>query len=134
MPSLQPRFAFKRKGESSIDGVTVWEVEFKEKSRPTLIRTSRGADVPSQGSIWVVPSDGTVVRTHLLVEGSTDSGSTVDVTYSRDERLGLWLPQVMKERHVANTLAGRRVTTVLVATATYTDFKRFETSARVKIK
>ncbi|HMC76679.1 MAG TPA: VWA domain-containing protein, partial [Vicinamibacterales bacterium] len=39
MPSLLPRFAFTRKGESVIDGATVWEVEFKEQARPTLIRT-----------------------------------------------------------------------------------------------
>ena len=143
-PSLQSRFAFTRKGESSVNGVNVWEVEFKEKSRPTLIRTTGGGDVPSQGTIWVVPSDGTVVRTRLTISGSGRSGSSIDVTYARDERLGLWLPETMKERHEADIVeAGRSAygatialarTTVVVGTAIYSDFKRFETSATVKIK
>jgi len=143
--SLQPRFAFTRKGESSINGVSVWEVGFKENRRPTLIRTSTGRDVPSRGTLWVVPADGTVVRTQLVIDGSSgNSGSNIDVTYAHDERLGLWLPAVMKERHEwevvaagssaygATPVSGR--TAVVVATATYSDFKRFETSATIKIK
>ena len=144
-PSLLPRFVFTRKGESSVNGVNVWEVEFKEKARPTLIRTSTGRDVPSEGTIWVVPSDGTVVRTRLAINGFVGaSGSNIDVTYARDERLGLWLPQTMKERHESEAIesgksaygatAASRRTTVVVATATYADFKRFETSATFKIK
>ena len=144
-PSLLPRFAFTRKGEGTVDGVNVWEVDFKEKSRPTLIRTTGGGDVPSQGTIWVVPADGTVVRTRLVITGfSGRNGSTIDVTYARDEHLGLWLPGTMKERHETDiveagrsafgaTDASQRVT-VVVGTATYSDFKRFETSATIKIK
>jgi hypothetical protein len=143
MPSLLPRFAFTRKGESSVNGVNVWEVEFKEKSRPTLIRTRDGRDVPSEGTIWVVPSDGTVVRTQLAISGFYGrSGSKIEVTYARDDRLGLWLPETMKERHEADIVeAGRSAygaaiasarTTVVVGTATYSDFKRFETSATIK--
>ena len=144
-PSLLPRFGFTRKGESTVDGVTVWEVEFKEKVRPTLIRTVRGGDVPSQGTIWVVPADGTVVRTRLVITGfSGQSGSDVDVTYARDERLGLWLPATMKERHETDVVEAGRTAfgstaspgrmTVVIGTATYSDFKRFETSATFKIK
>jgi VWFA-related protein len=142
-PSLQPRFAFTRKGESTVDGINVWEVEFKEKSRPTLIRTTGGGDVPSQGTIWVVPSDGTVVRTRLAITGfSGRNGSSIDVMYAHDERLGLWLPATMKERHETDVVeAGRSAfgsipssarMTVVVGTATYDDFKRFETSATIK--
>ena len=144
-PSLLPRFAFTRKGESSVGGVNVWEVEFKEKSRPTLIRTSGGGDVPSQGTIWVVPSDGTVVRTRLAITGfSGRNGSTIDVTYAREERLGLWLPETMKERHETDIVEAGRTAygatdptarmTVVVGSATYSDFKRFETSATIRIK
>jgi VWFA-related protein len=144
-PSLLPRFGFTRKSESAVGGVEVWEIEFKEKSRPTLIRTSTGGDVPSQGTIWVVPSDGTVVRTRLVITGfSGRNGSNIDVTYARDERLGLWLPASMKERHETDVVQAGRTAygatdpssrmTVVVGTATYGDFKRFETSATFKIK
>jgi hypothetical protein len=142
-PALLPRFAFTRKGESTVGGVTVWEVEFKEKSRPTLIRTANGGDVPSQGTVWIVPADGTVVRTRLVINGfSGRNSSSIDVTYARDERLGLWLPATMKERHETDIVEGGRSAfgaapasarlTVVVGTATYSDFKRFETTAIVK--
>jgi hypothetical protein len=144
-PALQRRFAFTRRAASSINGIAVWEVDFKEKTRPTLIRTSTGRDVPSEGTVWVVPADGTVVRTRLVVNGVFGrSGSNIDVTYARDERLGLWLPQTMKERHESESIdAGRAAygatastqrTSTIVATATYSDFKRFETSATFKVK
>jgi len=143
--ALQPRFAFERKGESSIDGVTVLELEFKEKTRPTLIRTSTGRDVPCAGTVWVNPADGTVVRTVLSVAGVTgNSGSKVDVTYARDARLDLWLPATMQERHETDiaevgrsafgATTGALRSSVLLATATYSDFKRFETSATFKVK
>jgi VWFA-related protein len=143
MPSLLRRFAFTRKGESLAGGVTVWEVDFKEQSRPTLIRTAGGGDVPSQGTIWVVPADGTVVRTRLVINGfSGRNASSIDVTYARDERLGLWLPQSMKERHETDIVEGGRSAfgaaptaarlTVVLGTATYSDFKRFEVAGKVK--
>lgn len=143
-PPLLPRFAFTRKGESTVNGVTVWEVEFKEKTRPTLIRTVKGGDVPSSGTIWVVPSDGTVVRTRLVISGAGRTGSNIDVTYVHDDRLGLWLPGTMKERNESDIVeAGRSAfgataasarTSVVLGTATYSDFKRFETTATFKIK
>jgi hypothetical protein len=140
MPVTQSRFEFTRKGETTLDGVNVLEIGFQEKTHPTLIRTSAGRDVTSEGSIWVVPSDGTVVRTKLAISGFSGLGSssTIDVTYTRDSRLGLWVPATMKERHDGNAQASGRgmwtLTTqpVVVATATYQDFKRFEITTGIK--
>ena len=145
VPSLQPHFAFTRKADITIDGTPVWEIDFEEKIRPTLIRTTMGKDVPSKGTIWVAPADGTVVRTRLAISGFAGlSSSTIDVLYARDDRLAMWLPRTMKERHeVDEVTSGRsvfgatpasRTTKVVVATATYADFKRFETSATFRIK
>src|SRR3954470_6748953 len=145
VPSLQPHFAFTRKAEATVDGTPVWEIDFEEKIRPTLNRTTIGKDVPSKGTLWVVPGDGTVVRTRLSISGFAGlSSSLIDVAYAHDERLAMWLPRTMKERHeVDAVVSGRsafgvtpasRTTNVVVATATYADFKRFETSGTFKIK
>ena len=144
LPSTQSRFDFIRKHDATVAGIKVWEIGFKEKARPTLIRTVDGLDVPSEGSIWVAPSDGTVVRTRLEVAGFAGraSTSTVEVTYARDPRLDLWLPSTMKERQdgeVAVAVESRRAMSamrqaIVTGFATYGDFKRFETSATVKIK
>jgi hypothetical protein len=86
--------------------------------------------------LWVIPSDGTVVRTHLVVSGFTGAASSaeVDVQYRRDPRLDMWVPAEMSEFYEATV---RNLTTRDIeqaratATATYSQFRRFETSARI---
>jgi VWFA-related protein len=143
LPGSQPRFVFTRKGDAKAAGGDAWEIDFEEKSRPTIIQTSEGHDVPSRGTLWIVPADGTVVRTKLVLSGFAGPGSrsTLDVTYARDPRLGLWLPVTMSEEYAGaiRIVSIGRVTRTSVndqplvtASATYSDFKRFETGATIK--
>jgi hypothetical protein len=185
------RFAFTRKGTKKIDGIDTVEIAFKEVSRPTLITTRAGKDVPAEGSVWVLASDGTIVRTRLQLRGFTDlmangdsrtptsssapptgltgssagggrQGSTsgdprsnvqlgmgnafpefsnpdvqstadIEVTYKRDEKLGMWLPAQMTEEYQGQIpWTGRQPITALARSkATYSDFKQFGTSATV---
>ena len=73
------RFAFTKKGTRKIDGVETMEIAFKETAHPTLITTRAGKDVPAEGTIWVLPADGTVVRTRLQLKGFSDLMATGDV-------------------------------------------------------
>lgn len=57
------RFTFTHKGTPKVDGIPTWEITFKETQRPALIRTRGGADVPIEGTLWVKPDDGVVVKT-----------------------------------------------------------------------
>ena len=138
-PRNLSRFRFSRKAQETIDGQTVWELEFHEKGRPTFIRRANGQDLPAEGSLWVIPTDGTVIRTRLSVLGFTgsESSATIDVRYQRDRRLGLWLPARMEERYEGRVRSRRSVKLQMglaTATATYSDFKRFETSATISVK
>lgn len=72
-PANISRFAFTRKGIRKIDGVSTWEIAFRETRRPTLVGTRAGKDVPAEGSIWIIPDDGTIVRTRLRLEGFADT-------------------------------------------------------------
>ena len=72
-PANLPRFTFTRKGTKKIEGVETVELEFKETQRPTIVRRRNGADVPMEGAVWVVPSDGTVVRTRLRLKNFADA-------------------------------------------------------------
>jgi hypothetical protein len=118
------------------------EIDFRETGSPTVIRTSDGRDVASNGTIWVLPADGTVLRTKFSVSGfgGPRTSSAIDVTFARDPRLKLWLPAKMTERHEAPAVMARlsnwvTVTpAVVTATATYGDFKRFETSTSISDK
>jgi VWFA-related protein len=123
-----PRFTFRRTGRGRIEGVDTVVIDFSEQRTPTLTMTASGRDVPGSGTLWVNPVDGAVVRTRLEFRGFDDAGSraVIDVAYRRDPKLGMWVPSRMTERYVGGT--GDRTTTV----ATYQDFKRFQTSVKIK--
>lgn len=71
-PQNHARFAFERKGARKIDDVATWEVTFNETQRPTMVMTRAGVDVPIEGSLWVNPLDGTVIRTRLKLRNFAD--------------------------------------------------------------
>jgi VWFA-related protein len=121
------RFTFRENGRERIDDVDAVVIDFVESRIPTLISNSAGRDVHSSGTLWVSPVTGAVVRTRLDFKGFDDSGSrgVIDVVYRRDPALGMWVPSRMTERYSA----GRSSAT---AVATYEDFKRFQTSVRIK--
>ena len=80
-----------------------WQIEFRETDRPTFIRTPEGRSIYSEGTIWVAPADGVIVRTRLKVEipprndrGRSGAG-LVDVTFHLVDGLDMWLPQTMTE-------------------------------------
>lgn len=69
------------------------------------------------------------MRTRLALEGFRDASSQalIDVSFQKEPALGMWVPSRMLERYSGR--GAGNATTV----ATYTDFKRFQTSARVTI-
>ena len=71
-PQNLPRFAFEYEGTKKIDGTNTIEISFKEVKSPTFVRTRDGRDVPMEGKLWVVPDDGTVVRTSMRLRGFSD--------------------------------------------------------------
>jgi VWFA-related protein len=128
-PASIGRFTYAAAGSEKVDGVAATKIEFHETARPSMIGTRTGADVFSKGFLWIDPSDGSVLRTQLNIEGYSGAGSraVVEVFYHRDEQMEMLLPSRMTERYDMGTLH-------IIAEATYSDFKRFQTSATVKVK
>jgi VWFA-related protein len=122
-----PRFTFRRTGRDRIDGVDTVVIDFHEERAPTLIMNASGADVPSSGTLWVNPTDGTVLRTRLELKEYDSAGSraVIDVVYRKDPGAEMWDPSRMTERYTT----GPETTTT---EATYHDFKRFQTSVKIK--
>jgi hypothetical protein len=118
----RPRFAVDRRGEETLNGVVVWVVAFRERERPTLLRTPDGRDRRARGEVRVDPRTGEVHRTDLTWDGSP-SGFIV-VHYRRDERLGALVPDTMLEEY-------RGSRGLVTGKATYTNYRRFQTGARV---
>jgi hypothetical protein len=109
-----------------IGGVRAWRIDYAEKDVPTLIQRN-GADVFASGSLWLEPAGGRllkgivkarfrVVRTFIRIE--------VTVAYRPSATLGLWVPAEVQEHYEWPFDDVRAV-------ATYSNFRRFETSARV---
>jgi hypothetical protein len=122
--------------------------------------------MPVTGTLWIVPTDGRILKTHLEIvveskremsnpkmESSTQpagtpgtdrdwtdrrmrSAASISVSYGMDSRLGLMVPTEMRESY-EGPLGAAKTTNVddhrVVCRATYSDFRRFETSGRVII-
>jgi hypothetical protein len=124
---IQRRFVFERveAGATALGTVALpaaWVVAYREVRPNTLIRTKSGADLFARGRFWVEPDSGMVLATELVVESETVH-ATIDVAFRRDSELGAVVPVEMRERY-----EGTREGTVVLGTATYGRFRRFQVS------
>lgn len=143
------RFKFKKAGEEDVGGIVLWRIRFEEKDRPTVVRSPNGRSLPMKGVLWLRPGDGAVFRTEMEIEGTIDRPAdegrqrlqrvpiyaSVSVEYERDARLETVLPVRMREVYRGAAAGGAESpgASGIEAVATYSDFKRFETSTRLVI-
>lgn len=121
-PRNRDRLAFEKRGEEVIDGVRTWVLSFRERDRPTMLRTPDGRDRRARGAVWVDPHSGEVLRTDLSWDGAP--AGFVVVHYRRDPRVAALVPDTMLEEY-------RGARGIVTGRATYTNYRRFETAARV---
>lgn len=91
----QGRSTFRLGKRSSIRGVGVVELSFRETAIPRVIVTSDSA--PAVGRVWIEPGSGVVVRTELSIE-SVGVVATFTVNYATQPALSLWLPVEAQRR------------------------------------
>lgn len=132
-PGNLGRFKFSERDPAPDGSIAIG---FRETKKPTIIRTSEGGSVPSEGEIWVDPATGTIRRTRLRfgdlspLLGARSIGTIeVDVTYALDDRLGMWLPETMREAY--DVVSGGNMERE-TGRADYSNYRRFQTSARIK--
>ena len=125
-----PRFRVRARDTSGDQ----WRLDWEEIQTPTFIRDPEGASIPTKGSLWVNPGDGTLVRTLIEAAMRGEKGlmgsGRVEVTYERHAALRKWLPSQMLEEWNTNMPGGpwARVR----GTADYGNYREFTTSARIK--
>jgi hypothetical protein len=140
--TYQSRFMFTIKeedrGRPSADA-PIRRIDFTELQRPTLIG-EQGQDRPAVGSLSVRVTDGAVVRSTLNVAGGrTAPEVSITVDYRSDPKLEMWVPSRMEERYqsvvlgenAASTMRGVTRFNSIRAIATYSNFRRFETSGHL---
>ena len=134
------RFKFKADKPRQAGDRRLVPLSFKERERPTLIRSTAGKPIYTSGELMVEPESGRIWQSTL--NASVDAIQVQLTTeYSFDERLGLLLPTVFRERYEQGTVtssrgSGRPTITpnheVVVAEGRYSNFRRFEVLSRIR--
>jgi hypothetical protein len=88
----QPHFEFSKVEETEVQGLTVWQVKFRETATPSLWSQ------PISGSFWLDPSTGRVVRSAIAVRGKAPLSDEMTVDYRLDPATALYLPHSLKRR------------------------------------
>jgi VWFA-related protein len=125
-PDRQSRFSYKRNKVSASDTIEgapaegdIWEIEYRETGRPTLVRAAGDRDLPSRGRVWVDGKNGRVLKTELISEDA-QIRAEVTVLYRIDAALPAPVPAQMRERYQL-----RQSNLRIEGTATYSRFRQF---------
>lgn len=120
------RFAFRRAEGDRLGDRAAVVYQFDERKRPTLIR-DESRNVPARGRLWIDAATGRILQT-LLELNDRYGRITAEMTVRYGEYAGfdVLVPLEMRETYKSE-LSGEQVMTV----ATYSNFRKFETAARI---
>lgn len=127
-PTVRERFAFTRAGEETLDGRLAWRVEFHEVQRPSLIRTTRGRDLPASGRLWIENATGVVLKTTMTAADPLVR-ALVTTTYRRDAALDLWVPARMDDYYKADGEVDE-----VTGVATYANYRTFTVATDLTLR
>jgi hypothetical protein len=123
------RFSFERAGTSRIEGIQTWAIRFQEQSGRSLVVGGKGETLYSNGTLWIEPETGRILRTEFNVENrytpTTLKGSTT-VTYGEGKRVQMLVPILMVERYETELHT-------VQARADYSNFRPFEVDVKFEI-
>jgi hypothetical protein len=122
---LSRRFRFEDGGHGRAGDRPAQIVRFQEMARPTIILSSE-VDAPASGRYWIDADTGRVLKTELVI-GDRNGDIRISTWYRPDERLGIWVPARMTERYDYIN----RLYDSIQCEASYANFRRFETGARI---
>jgi hypothetical protein len=91
--------------------------------------------VPLTGRFLAEPATGAILESTISAEPGM-SFASIRVRYSRNTKLGLWVPAEMKERYwivVRGVVMGQAEQTLLEGTARYSNFRRFQVTTEEKV-
>jgi hypothetical protein len=105
-------------------------LRFEEKERPTLIRDAvNGQSIYAKGSLTIDAATGRVERTDFVLNSSHTTSQLI-TDYELEEKLGLWVPVLFRERYDDERERDRAE--IIQCEARYTNFRRFEVTGRIK--
>lgn len=128
-PRHRDRLEFELHGIDRVHGRRLRRLAFEEVARPTMIRNPDGSDILSYGSVWLEEPLGRVFEAEVrFVHGIHPIGTVPEavlrVSFAEQTALGLLVPIRMRETFPIGTGTG-------TGDARYSNFRRFETAARI---
>jgi hypothetical protein len=121
-PQVRARFRVRRTEADRLDDRPGWLIEFRERERPTLVRTPDGRDQATRVVALVDPQTGEVLQTVLTWERVRGS---ITVSYGQVPGIPVPVPIRMTEHYDTHS------DEIVAGEATYANFRQFETSARI---
>jgi hypothetical protein len=128
------RFSFDRRRVARDGEAVLVTVAFRERESPTLIFDKRRGRVLSRGELVIDAASGRVHRAVLTAE-IQNLRIALTTEYAPEDRLEMWVPAIFREEYEygnARSSARGMEAEHVVCEATYSNFRRFETSARIK--
>jgi hypothetical protein len=117
---------FERRAVTRAGSTVIATIAFEERGRPTLVRGPEGS-MPAKGEIVIEAGTGVVRKTTFELDRK-DVKVKLTTDYALDGKLGLWLPALFTERYESNG----PVSEVVSCQATYSNYRRFDVTARIK--
>jgi hypothetical protein len=108
-------------------GMMLATLSFRERARPTLVRSASGGAAYARGSVTMEATTGVIRRTQFTVRYDTIDAELV-TEFARDDRLGLWVPSTLAERYTARA---RDREDEVTSTSAYSNYRRFEVTGRL---
>ena len=127
--AYRDRMKFQAHGTDTVNGVKTVRIDFSERAEPTLATANRGnfRDVRSEGSFWIEPSTGRVVKATMLWDEQMFLRSELTFTYAPLGESGL-APVEMRERY--STLSDVKAPGLLLETVSkYSNVRALARSA-----
>jgi hypothetical protein len=124
------RFSFKRTATERTGNDLLVTIAFSEKETPTLIRDVKHGRVFSKGE-WLVHAGTGRIQRAIFEAKTSEVKVRLTTTYGPEERLGMWVPTLFREEYEHGD-ARSRESELVVCEASYRNYRRFETSVRVK--
>lgn len=135
--SEQSRYGFERKRDERVGDRQARVLEYRERRRPTIVRTSEGQDIPVYGRVWLDVDTGQVLRTELRLDRSSGK-SSIRVDYEPLSGLDVLVPSQLWEVHDDRPRDGEQFQNVpryfMQGLATYSGHKRFTVKTEEKLK
>ena len=128
-PSHRARFRYSPTGIETVRGIAASVLAFQETARPTVVRQPGGGNIVSSGRAWLEPKTGRILRVEWFYDSEpADPAIAVRpkllVDFEFNPGLGILVPTRMDEVFAVPYGTGD-------GTATYKNFRRFTTSARI---